>query len=310
MNVLWIFAHPEGRSLNGALRDHGAATLRRHGHHVRHSDLYAMGWNPVVGPEDFGHDPAARLVVGAESQRAHAAGALAPDIRAEQDKIAWADALIVQFPLWWYGMPAILKGWFDRVFVQGFAFGVTDDRGRTLRYGDGGLAGRRALVVTTAGARATGLGPRGVHGAAEDVLFPLLHGTLFYTGMDVLPPLVITGADRATPPTTPRTPPPSTSACAPCPPLRPSRTGPSTAATTTTTSSCAPTWPPAAPACASTTTPPPAPRPTPTPTPPDPAVRSGDVRLRPRITRPWAQPRDLPGRPQRGHRRRRHPPTR
>ncbi|URN03949.1 NAD(P)H-dependent oxidoreductase [Actinomadura madurae] len=199
MNVLWIFAHPEGRSLNGALRDHGAATLRRHGHHVRHSDLYAMGWNPVVGPEDFGHDPAARLIVGAESQRAHAAGALAPDIRAEQDKIAWADALIVQFPLWWYGMPAILKGWFDRVFVQGFAFGVTDDRGRTLRYGDGGLAGRRALVVTTAGARATGLSPRGVHGAAEDVLFPLLHGTLFYTGMDVLPPLVVTGADRATP---------------------------------------------------------------------------------------------------------------
>ncbi|WP_433469736.1 NAD(P)H-dependent oxidoreductase [Spirillospora sp. CA-128828] len=198
MNVLWLFAHPDGRSLNGALRDHGAATLRRDGHHVRHSDLYAMGWNPVVGPADFGHDPSARLIVGAESQRAHAAGTLAPDIRAEQDKVTWADALIVQFPLWWYGMPAILKGWFDRVFVQGFAFGVTDERGRTLRYGDGGLAGRRALVVTTAGARPTGLGPRGVHGASEDVLFPLLHGTLFYTGMDVLPPLVVTGADRAT----------------------------------------------------------------------------------------------------------------
>ncbi|MFD0534347.1 NAD(P)H-dependent oxidoreductase [Actinomadura luteofluorescens] len=197
MNVLWIFAHPEGRSLNGALRDHGAATLRRGGHRVRHSDLYAMGWNPVVGPADFGHDPADRLIVGAASERAHAAGALAPDIRAEHDKIAWADALVVQFPLWWYGMPAILKGWFDRVFVQGFAFGVTGGDGRTLRYGDGGLAGRRALVVTTAGARASGLGPRGVHGAAEDLLFPLLHGTLFYTGMDVLPPLVITGADRA-----------------------------------------------------------------------------------------------------------------
>ncbi|WP_433479471.1 NAD(P)H-dependent oxidoreductase [Spirillospora sp. CA-142024] len=198
MNVLWLFAHPDGRSLNGALRDHGAATLRRDGHHVRHSDLYAMGWNPVVGPADFGHDPSARLIVGAESQRAHAAGTLAPDIRAEQDKVTWADALIVQFPLWWYGMPAIMKGWFDRVFVQGFAFGVTDERGRTLRYGNGGLAGRRALVVTTAGARPSGLGPRGVHGASEDVLFPLLHGTLFYTGMDVLPPLVVTGADRAT----------------------------------------------------------------------------------------------------------------
>ncbi|TYB44965.1 NAD(P)H-dependent oxidoreductase [Actinomadura chibensis] len=199
MNVLWVFAHPEPRSLNGALRDHGAATLRRLGHRVRHSDLYAMGWNPVVGPADFGHDPRDRLLVGAASERAHAAGTLAPDIRAEQGKIAWADALVVQFPLWWFGMPAILKGWFDRVFVQGFAFGVTDDRGRTLRYGDGGLSGRRALVVTTAGARPTGLGPRGVHGDAEDVLFPLLHGTLFYTGMDVLPPLVVASADRARP---------------------------------------------------------------------------------------------------------------
>ncbi|NDU78004.1 flavodoxin family protein, partial [Actinomadura sp. DSM 109109] len=199
VNVLWIFAHPESRSLNGALRDHGAATLRRDGHRVRHSDLYAMGWNPLVGPADFGHDPADRLVVGAASERAHARGALAADIRAEQDKIGWADALVVQFPLWWYGMPAILKGWFDRVFVQGFAFGVTGGDGRTLRYGDGGLAGRRALVVTTAGARESGLGPRGVHGDAEDFLFPLLHGTLFYTGMDVLPPLVIAGADRATP---------------------------------------------------------------------------------------------------------------
>ena len=199
MNVLWVFAHPEGRSLNGALRDHGAATLARLGHHVRHSDLHAMDWNPVVGPADFGHDPADRLVVGAVSERAHAAGTLAPDIRAEQDKIACADALVVQFPLWWFGMPAILKGWFDRVFVQGFAFGVTGDDGRTLRYGAGGLAGRRALVITTAGARPTGLGARGVHGDAEDVLFPLLHGTLFYTGMDVLPPLVVTGADRAGP---------------------------------------------------------------------------------------------------------------
>ncbi|TDC73959.1 NAD(P)H-dependent oxidoreductase [Actinomadura sp. 7K507] len=199
MNVLWVFAHPERRSLNGALRDHGAATLRRQGHHVRHSDLYAMEWNPLVGPADFGHDPRGRLIVGAASERAHAAGGLAPDIRAEQDKITWADALVVQFPLWWFGMPAILKGWFDRVFVQGFAFGVTDGDGRTLRYGDGGLAGRRALVITTAGARPTGLGPRGVHGNADDMLFPLLHGTLFYTGMDVLPPLVVPSADRAGP---------------------------------------------------------------------------------------------------------------
>lgn len=199
MNVLWVFAHPEPRSLNGALRDHGTATLRRHGHRVRHSDLYAMRWNPVAGPGDVAHDPREPLRLGPATEHARATGALAPDIRAEHAKLDWADALVLQFPLWWHGMPAILKGWFDRVFVQGYAFGVHDDDGRARRYGDGGLTGHRALVVTTAGARATGLGPRGVHGDAEDVLFPLLHGTLFYSGMNVLPPLVITGADRAGP---------------------------------------------------------------------------------------------------------------
>ncbi|QFG21698.1 NAD(P)H-dependent oxidoreductase [Actinomadura sp. WMMB 499] len=193
MNILWTFAHPEARSFNGVLRDHGVDTLRRQGHQVRESDLYAMGWNPVVGPDDFGHDPRERLVVGEASERALTGGTLSPDIRAEQDKLAWADALVLQFPLWWHGMPAILKGWFDRVFVQGFAFGLPGAR----RYGDGGLAGRRALVVTTAGARTTGFGPRGIHGDAEQLLFPLLHGTLFYSGMTVLPPLVIGGADRA-----------------------------------------------------------------------------------------------------------------
>ncbi|GGV26864.1 NAD(P)H dehydrogenase [Actinomadura cremea] len=197
MNILWILAHPEPRSFNGVLRDHGLDTLRRLGHRVRESDLYAMGWNPVVGPADFGHDPRDRLLVGEASERAHAGGTLSPDIRAEQDKIAWADALVLQFPLWWHGMPAILKGWFDRVFVQGFAFGVLGEGGEARRYGDGGLAGRRALVVTTAGARPTGFDPRGIHGDAEQLLFPLLHGTLFYSGMTVLPPLVIGGADRA-----------------------------------------------------------------------------------------------------------------
>lgn len=196
MNVLWIFAHPEGRSLSGALRDEGLRALSELGHEARVSDLYAMRWNPVVEAADFGHDPAERLVVSAASQRAHTAGELSEDIRAEQEKIAWADALVVQFPLWWYGMPAILKGWFDRVFVKGFAYGVTDPSGRTLRYGDGRLAGKRAMVLLTAGAREPSLGPRGINGQVDQLLFPLQHGTLWYSGASVLPPLVVPGADR------------------------------------------------------------------------------------------------------------------
>ncbi|WP_116047824.1 NAD(P)H-dependent oxidoreductase [Amycolatopsis palatopharyngis] len=197
MQVLWLFAHPEQRSLNAALRDEGVRTLRELGHEVEVSDLYAMGWNPVVSAEDFGYAPGDRLVVGAESKRAFEAGRLSADVRVEQDKLVRADAVIVQFPLWWYGMPAILKGWFDRVFVKGFAYGVVDPgSGRTLRYGEGRLAGKRAMVVVTAGAGSASMGPRGVSGEINEVLFPLQHGTFWYSGMSVLPPVVVYGADR------------------------------------------------------------------------------------------------------------------
>ncbi|MFF5932509.1 NAD(P)H-dependent oxidoreductase [Streptomyces sp. NPDC012508] len=101
----------------------------------------------------------------------------------------------MQFPLWWYGMPAILKGWFDRVFVRGFAFGLHDEQGRQLRYGEGALAGKRAMVVVSAGAREASLGPRGINGSLDELLFPLQHGTLWYAGIDVLPPLLVHGAD-------------------------------------------------------------------------------------------------------------------
>ncbi len=59
-------------------------------------------------------------------------------MRAEQDKVAAAELLVLQFPLWWYGPPAVLKGWLDRVLTAGFAFGDVDPvSGVPLRYGDG-----------------------------------------------------------------------------------------------------------------------------------------------------------------------------
>ncbi|WP_030789890.1 NAD(P)H-dependent oxidoreductase [Streptomyces sp. NRRL S-920] len=203
MKVLWIFAHPEQRSLAGSLMAEGLRTLEALGHEHRVSDLYAMGWKAVVDADDFGSEgsrptPRDRLFVGAEQERAYKEGQLSADIRAEQEKITWADTLVLQFPLWWFGPPAILKGWFDRVLVQGFGFGLKGPDGRTLRYGEGGLAGKRALVVTSVGARESGFGPRGIHGQLDEVLFPLLHGTFWYTGMAALPPFAVYGADRLT----------------------------------------------------------------------------------------------------------------
>ncbi|POX37809.1 NADPH:quinone reductase [Streptomyces sp. Ru73] len=199
MKIFWLYAHPESRSLNGALKDEGVRALEAEGHEVRVSDLYAMKWNPVVDADDYGHDRTERLDVARVSQQAFESGRLAPDVVAEQEKIDWADAVIVQFPLWWYGMPAILKGWFDRVFVKGFGYGVLGEDGRTLRYGEGRLAGKRAMVVLTAGAFEPSLGPRGINGSLESVLYPLQHGTFWYTGMSVLPPYLVPAANRVSP---------------------------------------------------------------------------------------------------------------
>ncbi|MCH6160921.1 NAD(P)H-dependent oxidoreductase [Streptomyces marispadix] len=214
MKVLWIFAHPEQRSLNASLMREGLSELSAQGHATVVSDLYAMGWKAALDADDVRTGlreapgtagtarpaPAPRLRIGAEQELAYAEGRLSDDVREEQRKIEWADTLVFHFPMWWFGPPAILKGWFDRVLVQGFAFGLHGLDGRVLRYGEGGLAGKRALVVTSVGARESGFGPRGIHGHVDDVLWPMLHGTFWYTGMAPYEPFVVYGADRLTDP--------------------------------------------------------------------------------------------------------------
>lgn len=201
MNVLWVLAHPEQRSLTAALHRDGVAALTESGHRVEVSDLYAMKWNPVVDRDDYCSGDCSgdeRLHVERASQRAFEAGTLSRDVQAEQAKLDRADLVVLQFPLWWFGVPAILKGWIDRVFVRGYAYGIPDPArpGRNQRYGTGGLAGKRALAVVTVGGAAEGYGPRGLDGDLTQVLFPLLHGTFFYTGMSPLPPLAIHSANR------------------------------------------------------------------------------------------------------------------
>ncbi|MCP9628711.1 NAD(P)H-dependent oxidoreductase [Rhodopseudomonas palustris] len=194
MKILLVFAHPEPRSLNGALRDVAVAELQRLGHEVQVSDLYAMGWKPVVDRADF---PALasdeRLVVSAGSKAAFEAGEMTPDVQGEIDKLRWADVLILQFPLWWFSMPAIMKGWVERVYACGFAYGVGEhsDKRWGDRYGEGNLAGKRAMLIVTTGGWETHYGARGVNGPIDDLLFPIHHGILFYPGFDVLPPFVV-----------------------------------------------------------------------------------------------------------------------
>ena len=199
MKVLVVFAHPEPRSLNGALRDVAIAALTAGGHEVRVSDLYAEGWKSEVDRADFpALAPDARLKVAAASGEAFAADALTADVKAEQEKLLWANAVILQFPLWWFSMPAILKGWVDRVYAYGFAYGVGEhsDTRWGDRYGEGRMAGKRAMLLVTTGGWEQHYSARGINGPIDDLLFPINHGILFYPGFDVLPPFVTYKVDR------------------------------------------------------------------------------------------------------------------
>ncbi|MCC3765226.1 NAD(P)H-dependent oxidoreductase [Glycomyces sp. TRM65418] len=184
-----VYAHPHARSLNAALRDETVQTLEGLGHTVTVADLYAMNWKAVADYDDFG--PTENEHFMAAAGEAWDKGSLTEDVKAEQERLLAADAVILQFPLWWFTVPAIMKGWMDRVFTNGFGYGTSRS---WPRYGDGVLAGKRAMVVVTTGAAEAHLSDRGVNGAIDDLLFPIQHGVLFYTGMQVLPPTVITSA--------------------------------------------------------------------------------------------------------------------
>jgi len=185
MNVLMLHAHPEPQSFTSALRDQAVQSLEAQGHTVQVSDLYAMNWNPVASAEDFSErDNPDYLVYALEQRLSVKRQSLAPDIQQELDKLLWADLLILNFPIYWFSVPAILKGWIDRVLVSGVCYG-----GKRF-YDQGGLAGKKALVTVTLGGREHMFGEGAIHGPLEDMLRPLLRGTLAYVGLDVLPPFV------------------------------------------------------------------------------------------------------------------------
>ncbi|GHG75555.1 NAD(P)H-dependent oxidoreductase [Streptomyces griseocarneus] len=190
--ILVVSAHPEPRSLNANLTAFAVEHLRAAGHEVRVSDLYAMKWKAAVDADDFPDHPGdRRLSVMAASERATLDGRLSADVSAEQEKVRWSDAVILQFPMWWFSMPAILKGWVDRVFTAGFGYGPAVPP----PYAEGALAGRRALVSVTAGARESAFSDRGIHGRLADVLHPVQHGLFWFTGMAPLEPFAVYGAN-------------------------------------------------------------------------------------------------------------------
>ncbi|MGL5094911.1 MAG: NAD(P)H-dependent oxidoreductase [Planctomycetia bacterium] len=198
MRALIVYAQEEPKSFNGAMRDLAVAELTALGMQVEVSDLYAMNFDPVGGKRDFtavGDPDYFKYAV--EQTRASKDGGFVADLKAEQDKLFAADLLVFQFPLWWFGLPAILKGWVDRVLAAGLTYGG----GRW--YSDGVFRGKRAMIAFTAGGGQGIYKPNALNGDIDQILFPIQHGMLYFVGFDVLPPFAawsparISDAERA-----------------------------------------------------------------------------------------------------------------
>ncbi|PWE29380.1 flavodoxin family protein [Maritimibacter sp. 55A14] len=187
MHTHIVHAHPEPKSYNGALTRSAERALREAGGTVTVSDLYRTGFDPV---EHAGHY-ANRAETGSfaalnEQRHAWTIGTLPEDVAAEIDNLERADLVILQFPLWWHGPPAMLKGWMDRVFVSG---GLYTSR---MRYDAGYFRGRRALAAVTTGAPRAAFGPGSRGGDFDTMLWPI-HYSMHYMGFSVLPPFISYG---------------------------------------------------------------------------------------------------------------------
>lgn len=159
MNILVVYAHPNPNSFNNAIMHAMQTGLETAGHKVRIKDLYAEQFDPVLTANDL-----AQLQSGTTPEK----------IQQEQAMLSWAGGLVFIYPLWWFGRPAILKGWFDSVLTNGFAFGFTD-KGLT-----GLLTHEKALVLITAGGQKNYF----VESQSESLIHrPTTDGTLSFCGI-------------------------------------------------------------------------------------------------------------------------------
>ncbi|MCZ8520319.1 MULTISPECIES: NAD(P)H-dependent oxidoreductase [Paenibacillus] len=147
MKHLIVYAHPDLASFNHAILETAVRTLQDKGHEVAVRDLYALGFNPVLTGGDLG---------------AIRSGETPADLLAEQEAIRAADSLIFIYPVWWAGLPAILKGYIDRVFAYGFAYAYGADGNIEAL-----LTGKKGLLISTHGAPSDWYASSGMHQALK-----------------------------------------------------------------------------------------------------------------------------------------------
>ncbi|RMH80373.1 MAG: flavodoxin family protein [Acidobacteria bacterium] len=158
---LIVYAHPNPKSFNHAIKDRVRQVLESKGH-VEVRDLYELSFNPILSSRDF---------------ETLLSGGVPLDIALEQDYIKKSELLVFVYPIWWTGMPAILKGYIDRVFSYGFAYAERD--GQLV----GLLTDKKVIIINTLGASELDYVPSGM----EECLKKTTDlGVFNFCGMQVL----------------------------------------------------------------------------------------------------------------------------
>ena len=189
MHAHFVLAHPEPQSYNAHLVRSGAAALEVEGWTTSVSDLYAMGFDPCERAEHYPDRVRQdRFDAQAEQRNASQTRTLAKVVTDELALMDRADLLVLQYPMWWHLPPAMMKGWFDRVFAYGD--GYTSKK----RWENGRFVGKRALLSVTVGTSRETYAFDGRSGDINLMLWPV-NFSLAYVGYEVLTPFVAYGVE-------------------------------------------------------------------------------------------------------------------
>lgn len=192
MKALIVYWHPEPKSFNGAMFRTARESLEVAEHEVKVSDLREVAFDPVSGRNNFTTVSNPEYFKQQfEEMHAVEAGGFAPELESEMGKVEWCDLMIWQFPLWWFGVPAALKGWVDRVFAMGRFYG-----GDLGVYENGACRGKRAMLSLTTGGPEESYRQGGFNGDIAGILRPIHRGIFQFTGFEVLAPQVVYGPAR------------------------------------------------------------------------------------------------------------------
>ncbi|QWT85630.1 NAD(P)H-dependent oxidoreductase [Chryseobacterium sp. PCH239] len=175
MRHLIIYAHPNENSLNHHLLNTVIETLQYHNEEIIVRDLYDIGFNPVLSLNDV------------QGQRM---GKLSDDVKTEQDHISWAEQITFIYPIWWTGLPAMMKGYIDRVFSYGFAYRYDQGIQKGL------LKGKKTVIINTHGKSHEEYEKTGMDKA---LTLTSDNGIFIYSGLEIIRHFFFDKADKASP---------------------------------------------------------------------------------------------------------------